>query len=139
MTLGLLLLARIPVNGSFIWDLFPGTVIVGFGIVTSMVGVTIAATAGVSDSEQGLASGLLNTAQQIGAAIGLAILVAISTAQTKVLISRGNQLPVAIQTALTGGFQAALAVGASFAAISVLVALLVIQQRQSRPKPALRI
>ena len=62
---GLLLLTHIPVQGNFVRDLLPGTVIVGFGIVTALVSVTVAATAGVADSEQGLASGLLNTAQQI--------------------------------------------------------------------------
>ncbi len=130
LTLGLLLLAQIPVHGNFVWNLLPGTVIVGFGIVTCIVGVTIAATAGVRDSEQGLASGLLNTAQEVGAAIGLAILVAISTARTKVLLSVSDHSAVAMQTAITGGFQAALSVGAGFAAISIVVALAAIQQQQ---------
>lgn len=88
---GLLHLSRIPVQGNFVRDLLPGTVIIGFGIVMTLVSVTIAATAGISDSEQGMASGLLNTSQQIGAALGLAILVAVSTARTEaVLVSLGG-------------------------------------------------
>ncbi len=125
---GLLLLTQISVRGSFIRDLLPGTAIVGFGIVTSIIGVTIAATAGASDREQGLVSGVLNTAQQIGSAVGLAILVAVSTARTHTLMSLTANSPMAMQMALTGGFQAALAVGAAFAAVGVLVALFVVRQ-----------
>ena len=128
---GLLLLTHIPVQGNFVRDLLPGTVLVGFGIVTGLVSVTIAATAGVADSEQGLASGLLNTAQQIGSAVGLAILVAVATARTQAIVAITGNSRAALQTATTGGFQAALAVGAGFAAIGIIVALLVIREQKS--------
>ncbi len=128
---GLLLLTHIPVQGNFVRDLLPGTVLVGFGIVTGLVSVTIAATAGVADSEQGLASGLLNTAQQIGSAVGLAILVAVATARTQAIVASTGNSRAALQTATTGGFQAALAVGAGFAAIGIIVALLVIREQKS--------
>ncbi len=127
---GLLLLSQIPVYGSFVRDLLPGTVVVGFGILTGIVAVTIAATSGVSNDEQGLASGLLNTSQQIGAALGLAILVAVSTARMKAIAASIGNSQTAIQTATTAGFQAALAVGAGFAAIGILVALLMVQSRR---------
>jgi EmrB/QacA subfamily drug resistance transporter len=130
---GLLFLTHIPVQGNFVRDLLPGTVIVGFGIVTSLVTVTIAATGGVGDSEQGLASGLLNTSQQIGAAVGLAILVAIATARTSAIAaSTGNSSITA--TATIGGFQAALAVAAGFAAIAILVAVLMIREKECHHK-----
>ena len=128
---GLLLLTHIPVQGNFVRDLLPGTVLVGLGIVTGLVSVTIAATAGVADSEQGLASGLLNTAQQIGSAVGLAILVAVATARTQAIVASTGNSPAGLQTATTGGFQAALAVGAGFAAIGIIVALLVIREQKS--------
>ena len=124
---GLLLLSRIPIDGNFVRDLLPGTVVVGFGIVTGIVTVTIAATSGVSNEEQGLASGLLNTSQEIGAALGLAILVAVSTARMKAIAASIGNSPTVIKTATTAGFQAALAFGAGFAAIGILVALLMVQ------------
>ncbi len=126
---GLLLLTGISVQGGFVRDLLPGTVIVGFGIVTGLVTVTIAATAGVSDSDQGLASGLLNTFQQIGAAVGLAILVAVSTARTNAIAASTDNSPT-VQTATIGGFQAALAVGAGFAAIGIVVAVFMIRESE---------
>lgn len=121
---GLLLLIGISVEGSFVRDILPGTVIVGLGIVIGIVTVTIAATSGVRERDQGLASGLLNTSQQIGSAIGLAILVAVATVRTEaVSASTGN-----FAVATTGGFQAALGVGAGFAALGILVAVLVIRK-----------
>lgn len=125
LMLGLLLLTRIPLQGNFIRDLLPGTVVFGIGIVMAMVGMTIAATAGISDSEQGLASGLLNTAQQIGSALGLAILVAASTARTKTLVANAGDSPTTLRAAMTGGFQYALAVAVGFVAVGVFIALFV--------------
>lgn len=129
---GLLHLSRIPVQGNFVRDLLPGTVIIGFGIVITLVSVTIAATAGISDSEQGMASGLLNTSQQIGAALGLAILVAVSTARTEAVIAQSGGAADAQRTALTAGFGAALIVGVGFAIAGVLVALFVVQEADCR-------
>lgn len=134
LMLGMLLLTRISASGSFLRDLLPGTVVTGFGIVLCLVAATIAATAGLGDSEQGLASGLLNTAQQIGAAVGLALLVAVSTARTEALGSADGGLAVAQKEALTGGFQYGLATAAGFAAIGVLVPLFVIRKQQPSNK-----
>ena len=127
---GLLHLSRIPVQGNFVRDLLPGTVIIGFGIVMTLVAVTIAATAGISDSEQGMASGLLNTSQQIGAALGLAILVAVATARTEAVLA-GASANIQAE-ALTAGFGAALLVGVGFAIAGVLVALFVVQEADCR-------
>lgn len=129
-TVGLLHLSRIPVQGNFVRDLLPGTVIIGFGIVMTLVSVTIAATAGISDSEQGMASGLLNTSQQIGAALGLAILMAVATARTEAGLA-GTSANVQTE-ALTAGFGAALLVSVGFAIAGVLVALLVMQETDCR-------
>ena len=129
---GLLHLSRIPVQGNFVRDLLPGTVIIGFGIVMTLVSVTIAATAGISDSEQGMTSGLLNTSQQIGAALGLAILVAVSTARTEAAMAQLGGVADAQRTALTAGFGAALIVSVGFAIVGVLVALFIIQEADCR-------
>lgn len=127
---GLLHLSRIPVQGEFVRDLLPGTVIIGFGIVMTLVAVTIAATAGVDDREQGMASGLLNTSQQVGAALGLAILVAISTARTNSLRDASREI------GLTLGFQAALIGSVGFAIVGVLVAVFVIRETDCRSTEA---
>jgi EmrB/QacA subfamily drug resistance transporter len=129
---GLLHLSRIPVQGNFVRDLLPGTVIIGFGIVMTLVSVTIAATAGISNSEQGMASGLLNTSQQIGAALGLAILVAVSTTRTEAVMAQLGGAADSQRTALTAGFGAALIVSVGFAIAGVLVALFVIQEADCR-------
>ena len=125
---GLLMLTGISVQSNFVRDLLPGTVLVGLGIVTGLVSVTIAATSGVGDRDQGLASGLLNTSQQIGAAVGLAILVAVTTARTQAIAASAGQSAIAT----TGGFQAALGVGAGFAALGIVVAVLMIRKSPSQ-------
>ena len=129
---GLLLLTQISVQDNYFRNLLPGTVFVGLGIVTGIVSVTIAATSGVGDSEQGLASGLLNTSQKIGAALGLAILVAISTARTSAIMTSTGSSAVALRIATTGGFQTALAVGAGFAAVGIVVAVYMIREQECR-------
>ncbi|HEY9422011.1 MAG TPA: MFS transporter, partial [Thermoanaerobaculia bacterium] len=78
LTVGMLLLARIPVDGSYLTDLLPGFLLFALGLGFTSVTAIIAGTSGVSDEEQGLASGLVNTSQQIGSALGLAILVAVA-------------------------------------------------------------
>ena len=90
----------------------------------SFVPISIAALAGVQDSEAGLASGLINTSQQIGGAIGIAIISTIATSQTSDSLASGAALPFA----LTDGFQAAVWGCVAIAAAGVLVALFVIRR-----------
>ncbi len=73
MTVGMFLFTRLPVHGSFVSDLLPGYLLVGVGIGFAYVPVSIAALGGVSADETGLASGLINTSQQVGGAIGVAV------------------------------------------------------------------
>jgi EmrB/QacA subfamily drug resistance transporter len=76
------LLTRLPVHGSYFWDLFPAFVLGGAGMGLSFVPVTIASLTGVQRSDAGVASGLINTSRQIGGAIGLAAVSAIAAAST---------------------------------------------------------
>jgi EmrB/QacA subfamily drug resistance transporter len=101
---GLYWLSRIPVDGSFLTDLLPGMLVMSIGLGAVFVGVTTAANAGVRGEEAGLAAALLNTCQQIGGALGLAVFSVIATSRTTDLLGKGTPSP----EALTSGFQRAL-------------------------------
>jgi EmrB/QacA subfamily drug resistance transporter len=115
---GIYYLSRIPVDGSYVSDLLPGlvTMSVGFGAV--FVGVTTAANAGVPSHTAGLAAGLLSASQQLGMALGLAILSAIATARTHHLLAAHAARP----EALTSGYQRALLVCSIFVVAAALIA-----------------
>jgi EmrB/QacA subfamily drug resistance transporter len=127
---GLFWLSRIPVDGSYVADLLPGIVLVGFGAGAAFVAITTAANAGVGEDRAGLAAGLLNTSLQLGGALGLAILSAIATTRTHALLQAGS---VSQSAAVTEGFQRALEVGAVFAFAAGLVGLLGAGRRRSTP------
>ena len=101
---GMYYLSRVPVDGSYLTDVLPGLAIMAPGLGAVFVGVTTAANAGVPTNEAGLAAGLLNTSQQLGAALGLAIFSAIATNHTNALLASATPPPAA----LTAGFQRAL-------------------------------
>jgi len=101
---GVYWLSRIPVDGSFLTDLLPGMMVMSMGLGAVFVGVTTAANAGVPGDKAGLAAALLNTCQQIGGALGLAVFSVISTSRTTDLLGSGTPPP----EALTSGFQRAL-------------------------------
>ncbi len=126
---GLLWFSQISANGGFLADILGPSLLaaagLGFGFVTS----TIAAVSGVEDREQGLASGLINTSQQIGGALGLAVLSTIATTRTHdVMAGGGSTLP----HALTAGFQSAFLGGAVIAALGFVATLVLIRNRDSR-------
>ena len=139
MTVGLLYFTQVSVNGSYWTDLLPGFLIIGLGMPFAFVAITIAAVAGTKPQEAGLASGLINTSQQIGGAVGIAILSTIAVSTTDDALASGSQVPVA----LTDGFQAAFWAGAAVAFAGVLVSLFLVrgrdlQQQEARaPEPAL--
>jgi EmrB/QacA subfamily drug resistance transporter len=119
---------QIDVNGSYFSDLFPGFLLTGVGLGFSFVPISIAALSGVTDREAGLASGLINTSQQIGGAVGLAILTSVSTTRTNNLLATG----VAPPEALTDGFRLAFGVGVGFAVVGVLATLVVLKRDDLR-------
>src|SRR4051794_6285077 len=125
LTAGLAYFTQITVGGSYATDLLPGFLIIAIGMGFSFVPISIAALAGVRDSEAGLASGLINTSQQIGGALGIAALSAVATSTTPHQLAAGSQQAVA----LTDGFQAAFISGAAVAAVGVFVALFVVRGR----------
>ena len=86
--------ARIPVHGTYPRNLLPGLVIMAIGIGAVLVSVTTAANAGVPEDKAGLAAGLLNTSQQLGTALGLAIFSAIASARTATLLGTHPPAPL---------------------------------------------
>jgi MFS family permease len=127
---GLYWLSRIPLDGSYVSDILPGLLVVSIGMGGVFTGLTTAANAGVDQDKAGLAAGLLNTGQQLGAALGLAILSAIATAHTKSLVSGGHD---SLAQAATGGYQRALLVGAFIVVGATAVALLTPNRTQATP------
>jgi EmrB/QacA subfamily drug resistance transporter len=128
---GLFWLARIRVDGSYLSDLLPGLLIVSIGLGGVFTGITTAANAGVEENQAGLAAGLLNTGQQIGTALGLAILSALATAHTKSSLRAGDTLTQAV----THGYGRALFGGALFVAAAGVIALLTRNTRQTEAAP----
>jgi EmrB/QacA subfamily drug resistance transporter len=123
---GLFILSRMRVHGNYWHDVFPGLVIAGIGLGLSFVSLTLAATSGVPKRFSGLVSGMLNTAQQIGGAIGLAVLSVLADSATNSALAAGDSQ---VQ-ARVHGFHHALQVSAGFALAASLTALLLIRNRR---------
>jgi MFS family permease len=131
---GLVLFSQVSVDGTYLGDLLPGFLLTGVGLGFAFVPVSIAALAGVTGREAGLASGLINTSQQIGGALGLAILTTVSTTRTNHLLDNGVSTP----SALTQGFSLAFWVAAAVALVAVLTTIGVLRRhdlRQVEPQP----
>ena len=126
LTAGLLSFTQVSVGGSYVSDLLPGFLLTGVGIGFSFVPISIAALAGVKAAEAGLASGLINTSQQIGGALGIAALSTIATSQTQDALVSGSVLP----QAMVDGFSSAFLVGAVVAALGVVAALTLIRSNE---------
>ncbi len=125
---GLLWFSQISVGGGFLTDILGPSLLAAVGLGFSFVTTTIAAVSGVEEDESGLASGLINTSQQVGGALGLAILSTIATSHTEGLVESDH----ALKPALTDGFQIAFLGGAAFAAVGVVLTLVLIKSSDSR-------
>jgi EmrB/QacA subfamily drug resistance transporter len=126
---GVFWLSRIPVHGCYWTDLFPGLMIMAFGLGGVFVGVQTAANAGVPPAMAGLAGALINASTQVGAALGLAILSALATSRTNSLLaSHGTRA-----AALSSGFHLALLTGSIFLLVAALIAL---RAANSRGEPS---
>src|SRR5688572_288753 len=132
LTGGLVYFTQVSAGGSYASDLLPGFLLIGVGIGFSFVPISIAALAGVEPAEAGLASGLINTSQQIGGAIGIAALSTIATSRTEEAVGSGT----ALSAALVDGFSAAFLVGAIIAAVGIVAALTLIRRDELEQAPA---
>jgi EmrB/QacA subfamily drug resistance transporter len=132
ITIALLWFGQVPVEGDYVTHLVGPMVIAAVGLGFAFVPVTIAAVNGVSANESGLASGLINTSQQIGGALGLAILGTIASTKTEDLITAAHGAPTAVPGALTEGFQLAFLAGAAFAVIGIVATLLFVSNEDSK-------
>src|SRR5215208_2542424 len=133
LTVGLLYFTQVSVGGSYVGDLLPGFLIVAAGMGLSFVPISIAALAGVPAKDAGLASGLINTSQQIGGALGIAVLSSVAVAHTTSAANAGDSQAAA----LTTGFHAAFWVGAAIAAVGVVASAVLIRREELERAPAL--
>ncbi len=136
---GLYMLAHVPVGGSYMNDVLPALAFMAVGLGLCFVSITVAATSGVLGHLSGLASGLLNTSQQIGGALGLAILSGIAADRTADLIASAGQgagNPAVKMAALVEGFHSAFYAGIVFAVLASLFALFFLKNIKPSAQPA---
>jgi EmrB/QacA subfamily drug resistance transporter len=126
MASGLLLYARVPVDGSFVLDVLPGSVLLGIGAGMGFNPLLLAAMGDVEPTEAGLASGVVNTAFMMGGALGLAVLASLSASRTDRLLASGDDR----LTALTGGYHVSFLVGALFAIAGATIGGLLIRAEE---------
>ena len=137
LTLGMVLIAvalfwfaQVPApNGAYISDILGPSLLAAVGLGLAFVPVTIAAVTGTEPEEAGLASGLINTSQQVGGALGLAILATVANSRTQDILSGGVHTTA---IALTKGFDRAFLIGAGFAVLGAILTVLLISSTDSR-------
>jgi EmrB/QacA subfamily drug resistance transporter len=125
-TVGFVLLTRVTGHADYASHVLPTMIVLGAGLGMSFVPITIAATNGVAGGDSGLASGLLNTTQQVGGSLGLAILSSISTSRSTSALEGGSPLPVA----LTHGFKGAFVAAAVLCAFGAVLAVVLLPRRR---------
>jgi EmrB/QacA subfamily drug resistance transporter len=129
--------SQISVGGGFTTDILGPSLLAATGLGFAFVTTTIAAVSGVRAEESGLASGLINTSQQIGGALGLAVLTTVANSRTDSLMSSAGGDPSALHNALNEGFQSAFLGGAAIATLGLVLTLVLIRSRDSRAHVAL--
>ena len=133
VTISLVYFSQVSAGGSYVGDLLPGFLVLAAGMGLTFVPITIAGMAGVDDAQAGLASGLINTTQQIGGALGIAVMSAVATSVTSDSIVTGATQAAA----LADGFQAAFWVAAAVAFAGVVLPLALIRGDEIAAEPAL--
>ena len=132
MTLALVLLARVPVDGNWAIDILPATIAVGVGAGIAFNPILLAAMSGVAPDQAGLASGVVNTAFMMGGAVGLAILASLADSRHSSLLAAGEDS----LAALNGGYHVAFVVGAVFLIASAVVAAVFLRVEAPQPHGA---
>jgi EmrB/QacA subfamily drug resistance transporter len=122
---GLLLLARSPVDGSYVTDLFVVMLLLGGGAGLAFPALMTLAMSGATPSDSGLASGFINTTVQVGGAVGLAVLATLSTERTKGLVADGESTAAA----LNSGYHLAYLIGAALTLLAIVAAVLVLRSQ----------
>ena len=120
---GLLVFRGAPVDATYLVNLLPAMVLLGTGAGLAFPSLMTLAMAGATEEDSGLLSGLVNTTQQVGGALGLAVLATLSTTRSSTLLSHGHPLA----SSLTGGYHLAFTVGAVFVIASIPLALLMLR------------
>jgi EmrB/QacA subfamily drug resistance transporter len=133
-TVALVLFAQLPVHGSYFSDLFPAFIISGLGLALAFVPMSIGALTGVRESDAGVASGLINTTQQIGGAIGVAVATTIATTFTTHYVNGHSGVSAFSGPALTHGFEIAFYVLAAVAAAGALLSVLMLESKPAEPE-----
>jgi EmrB/QacA subfamily drug resistance transporter len=134
---GLLLFARVPVDGNYWTDVLPVMVLLGTGIGLSFPALMTIAMSGATPQDAGLASGLVNTSVQVGAALGLAVLATVSASRTETLAKQGESAA----SALVGGYHLAFGIAAGLVLVAIAVAAFVLKpedEAEAEAAPASR-
>jgi MFS family permease len=129
---GLLLFTQAPVGGDYVTDVLPMCVLLGAGAGLSFPGLMTLAMSGATPEDAGLASGLVNTTAQVGAALGLAVLATLSTSRSETLAEAGRSTA----DALTGGYHLGFWIGAGLLLLAIGVALTVLEKPAAQPHHA---
>jgi MFS family permease len=132
---GLLLLARTPVDATYVVDLLPPMVLIGLGAGLGFPSLMTLAMSGATPQDSGLASGLVNTSVQVGGALGLAVLATFATERTDSLLADGEN---ALE-ALNSGFHLAYLIGAGLVLAAIPIALFMLREEApvAVPEPEL--
>jgi hypothetical protein len=133
---GLAWLTRMPVDGQYVTDLLPGFLALGIGSTLVFVPGQIGAQGGVAPEDSGVASGLINTSQQIGGAVGVAIATTIATTATGTYVEENPGTDTLSAAAITHGFEVAIWVFAGVAAVAAVLTALVIERKKDQPDVA---
>jgi hypothetical protein len=128
-TVALVLFSQLPVHGHYFRNLFPGFIISGLGLAFVFIPMSIGALTGVRPADAGIASGLINTSQQIGGAIGVAAATTIATTFTAHYVDSHTGISAFSGAALTHGFQIAFYFLAATAAVGAALAALLIESQ----------
>jgi len=130
----LILFARLPVDGHYWTDLFPAFIISAVGLALAFVPMSIGALTGVDESDAGIASGLINTSQQVGGAVGVALATTIATTYTAHFVSDHAGSSAFGGAALTHGFSVAFYVLAALAAVGAVLSAVMIEPKPAAPE-----